>query len=1791
MEDFGVPCKYWDIYASSTCIYWNFEDTTCTFVDYTQGNLPSFYPRCNLIGNEFRCTKYKPRLNKVEPCCILPSLYQLDAIRDCCRVTISDTTIDYSIISSYNKDHCVFHNPDTDAISDGTSLNCSCYTPSILGFTTYSGVCDHLPINYALLNNRVSFGRCYWWRNEDYFYKLDKNQLTDCGFYTIIFPEFKCTHSDSEYTQKFKTLNIDTSEEEDFIIYPCNGAKAECKYYNGYVVCANNDFTALSDIKLQSGEKVNAYSIFEVRYNSLRNRWTSDFFYTYFINPEIFTFGGDRPDVIYLNNEIVDFKIDSFRVYISNFDTFKLENESTLLTKGNASDGIVADYPTLITELEESPCLPIIYSTFYNKTSSSQEFDYIFEVSREKDKYIKLLGDNPKINTKVVAINLSLLDIGYPAELVDYSSLFFLKKDLPDTEEARLYYDNVFNKLQKFLFLLTFFYSDKVFNNLNKDIWASYFDIDVETRFGENIIVVISYNDTYFEYDSIKITKLFCGALLAQTSFTCYNSHNQYSYLPYFDLRFHLKTLSVKAEVNFLSVCGDGLQAQPIGWYLDTCYHNEKPPTYTPSVESYTLGYNLYKITVYKNISIATNALNFLGNSGLILLNIPDEFKLLHSLIRPLELEGLSLVGVTLFGEEKTIDYMTKYVGLTSMENNAIVIAPKDYASFTTLYKANIFIKKVIIYEKYSDTDQLNTKPYASYEEIDDAFITFYPLNKPPKPNRDAVKKINQEVEWQGTKFIFSNLERAPIILSVPFKSTLTGYIKGQIKTDIVSWVKQPYCSSVEIKYFWSATYDWHIIKPNGYCNVVQASKIYYRTDIQGSAPPCGDHTYYPPPSCHIDYWMWYPYVSCKDFAKYEQTSLAIQGGGDLGVMELWECTAEDYEDDETEPGQVPKKCYDHWEHNRFDMRMLGPEDNLGRVLFTHLSFNDCSCDYTFINGTRTSDAWFSGTARMVTHLEGENLYNMQQCSSENMPPFGDTYRDQLISFRSEGNFNYYYNQTIGDTIFSFLGDKWMPVPQNYALTSLDFAAEDYQYKKYFNEDNISSYINQLGILLGTNVDSHNLDEVFVEESLRYNDVFYDHHTIAGITYPQSVPEYNKKTLEGLKRVNGYVTYKPLNVASPNAALPHESIMHAWRQEWKSLEVIIEQDRTELFEESFLNDTLDELIYDYLPFLDINYPEYGYDYRLREGRRVPTEGLHTISFRIGVLENEEEQTKLYYYAFYLDEGPALLYDSDFNIVEDPSDVPDGIVFSDITNIEEDIHYYKLCSGIDWLNGVYTLSMPNNIAEYKAGRVLYEKKESKDSTEELEELARKERRTIGYFNNMGEEKEYFFNRGLAIHIKRDLLDTGIPKQVFVIDDYLVNLNLPTDDPESMFSSMDNLIDIPGSIPLDLLYKQASLLTSLTILITFKLPKLIEYLNLSFNYGKFTDALGFDKWFAIPNIRLYFGINGQDVEKEYIMQTFSEDTLDFTIKDFQLRHKLTFEEAKYGISYVKLVLSIDPIYIRNLNNYYEENNKSNYLGEFIHLIGFSLRESIYMDVDVKLNTYERLFKVSKGSCGNFPVQGTDIYRTLHRHPEEISTLVQVDTRYGISGAALVTKHKLKTISKFYSRSLSEIKDEFVIVEGDYLELENKQKELYDKTSQLISGIIVYDSCLKDVLGNFFKRVGVTRVPEWSFTLRNNDTGTLIPVEAKSLFYPGGHLWEWYVFPPYETIVCGEGTIEYRYVRANQSGEFYNTAGILTRYYNIFKNQYIVKDPDYFGADHYYIAHNKYEEEQPTEEEDEE
>ncbi len=1681
-DDFQYKCRYW-VREPQRCSKWDIQKICCT--DPTA----RFYPYCNLLGTQFRCNKYDGDPFDLNYMCVRPDPSRTVPNRkvDSARwvnLPILDSKGEVIQPGNYDPISC-YNNGECDGY--GTCVTCSGFMPFGMAFsnlqpdderaslgydlteiTTTSGLVFRLPLDFVVYNLRAKLGRCYWWNSNSADFTVNSSGV-------IQKPRYMCTNSDEEI-YRFNDFYYD--KELNMYIAPCNGAKPECPHYTG--IC----WKYCVDKYMRYGDYVSAEQILELRYYLRKDRWTKDTYYASFYEGDIYAWDG------VLEGSSDDIKIPSHRVYFVDFDSFDITSDKVVLSAGTPAEGTGVRFPTLVRALKSASLQPIIRNVFdnlqsnetdasqndkanalqNNKANTSQTNGNVFEVSDINHKYITIFGDQFYYDSDTYAFNLNDPELEIPSHIKDflltYDSLSEAKASLIET------FEDLYDDYRKYIEFLIRSSPEHILKSTIGDKWNMFY-IDALSFFGDNTIVVVNNGSKEWEFDKISFKKVYVGGVIGQTKFNIEGS-GVVNYLPAYENSF-MADLNKNGEVKFKFFYltsqenTKGPKNPVVYTYLDGVKKRLNPSLSDPL--SYTLwkmNYKLYKRKVMSDLELTSKEVRFFGNAGYALVILPDEDKVLTDVIKPWDIEDIKLC-YEKDDEEIQVDMEVVDKCNDKLEINQCIIKPKDITKFSSVCEDTtvLKIKSVYIYERRTATESI-AEP--GYEEVREDFVS----------ENDHIEygttKITKEDDFYSVKQ-FSDM---PIVPAVVFRGN-TGRIKGQVKTKLVLWVRQPYCRDVEIYYSWTANYSYYKLLPEYVKYGKTGIQMHIELVTRSYTPPCGDHDL---SFFNLKGPMWYPYDACDRYDKYTINNNIVY---DTGIMEVF------YEKDSSKV-----------KHGKHDIRMLGPADNFGEICGIHSTLWMCYEDWSYCNLEKKGDNIFSGYARYrggLTYFD--KLKALQPYGS--LPKFGNVYRDFLRSVRALDNIDYY----VWTGTKYIRKSKWVPMTEAYSIMDVNRATFEYPYLMYISNDfynDKSMYIDQLGLLQALQIEGIDINEELVVDDnrkvirFRFEDIFRP-HWISGIYYPYPKKLYLKGT--NLLPVISWYTYKN-NPIGDNT----KSIQWAWRERWKDLErtkirIDFNESKFRVIKGHYINITgsvIEELLCAYYVklkdrnegrhlFLDVTYPPYKYDFMVKEHRLVCDEGKHEVRLYAPKISSDlsyDESDELIAWKLQLNDGPIRCFNINGEWV-------DQTTTSGACQSTREL--YKTCTKDPWVS---------EVSLFDTGYT---------STTPVDE------RTIITYNDVGDEIKKYYQRGLNVKIYKDRLDY-LPYKLKLLDPEFYELKL-SDKPSfgenqwSFTEFMDNFY--PGVYDLNADYNCELDNISITLYnskgisigataITFKVGAREGVYPKTKKRPIFSGDL-----YHVPAIDIYISDDDNNYELVYSdsMLLYGKDDELSEVNIFY-EFSLDIKKKVHGSKYVKLVFRLNPTQdeldqIKDLHKYYKSLYVTNHV--FIKYLYFYYIE--FVDAVDNIVTYERKYAISIGKHGDFPPHGYESTGSLlYKLPSDSSTVYQMDSIYGVVGIPGFSG-ACKTMNKLRGRIMEKCHHDKEPITGprDPHYYETLQKKIHDDIINKGNTTFTMKSCQPPFLYTTLMDLH-TSFPMWECEFTNTYVRPLAPIVPYGTYSPCGH-----------------------------------------------------------------------------------
>jgi len=1745
-------CQYWRTDEPGICPHWDETIPACTL------DGADYYPQCNMLGTKFKCSKYAG--TGTTSMCVRPDPDRTVGDRKTGNSWVVFPKVDdtgqiieagnFDAISKYNEGRCD---------EAGTAFECTGYAPYHLGFsalqpddkdgskgidadgefTSISGFDLRLPLGFEIYNRRALLGRCYWWKaaHEDFTVPTYISGAVSPTVVNTV--TFRCTNPD-EITTNYNDFKLDN--QLGMYRAPCNGCKPECPRYAG--VC----WQYCTDEKMQHGDKVLAEQILEIRYHIKRERWDAAKYEESFQYPDIQAWKGT---IQYSTDSIGNIKylIPSRRAYISNFEDFTVSTNDAMLTEGLQADDGREKYPDLVEELRDVILTPLIKNIF-----ETVDDENVFEVTNLSHETVPIFGDIFYYNAETYGINLKDPDLNLPSQVVEIFRTFDSMEEAKANLEVS--FDDIYQDLECTLEFLLLAMPEKIpASTFGKD--QNLFYVEMPTFFGDNEIIILNKGSGRWEFDKISFKKIFCGGVVGQTSFSLVGK-GEVNYLPDYasDLAAYDNNNGVIGFSFFPLVSATHGDASVLNYvYNDSVRKRLAPnPSYPPSHDTYDMSYKLYKTKAFEDAKILdVSHMRFFGNSGYVLVTILDENKVLSRAIKPWEVSNDIYLNYP-SGERTKMEVFDE--SNDHLEPNQIILRPESVDDFRAPCVGSfITLNKIFIYEKRS-FDQLPSLTF-EYEVVRETFIG----ENDNIVYRDAEINETGNNNYQIKKFGTESLTMAAVFRGV------TGRLKGQTKTKMITWIRQPYCRDVEIGYGWTKGYTKSTLLPEYNCYGPTGVRVDVNTHYKTYSPMCGDHdlsfnTGTGP--------MWYPYDDCEDTVNYGITGNLTEQ--DTSLMEIF---GEDW------PADPP--------HGSHDMRMLGPADNYGYTCDTHAQLWACTCDWSFCNLEKKTENIFAGGARYRGGLDYQaKLRALQNYGT--LPKFGNVYRDFLRSFRSLDNIDYYYWNG-----YNFVRKrKWVPMAEFYTSADITRSAQDFPYLLYCSSDYYddgAGFVHPMGMMLALN----KIEGVDIEEKvdvdgagdpIRYHfeDIFKTHSSLAGLYYPYPKTLYSRLVGGILTPIITWYTYKDY----PGAASGDVSIQWAWQEVWKDIErgsVDLENLDCSSYDDlpccSISNRLGKECLFsipylaggcDSIPegkhlFLNVEYPEYKYDYKIGEHRLVLEEGEYDITITPPTFTVASGDAGLKIDEFFwaeFDSGPYRAFDVDGNWVGASGVGPNG-------GTENEYHeLYNICTVAPWATEL-TLFGPGY-------------------TDKTITQAVTDDRVIITYDSIGDELKEYYQRGLNISFNTARMDYLAQKETLLeYETYdMVFSTRPTcmdlDDPNP-FAALDPGDPYPGVYNLDIDYCMGDVGAETTIAMDFVIRResddvskdsgigAISRVECEFSYGAFGNIL-----YHIPAVEIV--VDGVKYECTTMSISDDSDSLDtkrcsyswsvpsqdiFDAKKAEADIRKTMMEDNSDIEITNTVMIT--FRISPTDEELDAGIGDDYLSytNIINIKNIYLYHANFVESVETINVYERKYNISYGKHGDVPPHGRDTTGSL-LYPTALdkSTVYQYDTlagMVGLSGSA----GELQTMNKVRGRIMKECHADKEPIEGskNLYKWEAKQKEIHDAVA-VDSGNtdFVLTANAPPAMEDRLNEIGMS-FPRWTCSFSNTMVRPLKAVVQYSTYSPCGHLFSWDFEHMYRFYACGghgrlygrsvQDVFDYKYSRVCGPGGVSHSVDALEAYYN--------------------------------------
>ncbi len=1208
-------CQYW--VKEVQCVHWNLDSSVCSFEstdEYEEFKvLPDLYKTCNFLGTATNCSHFDPGENSKEYRCILPDPSRhVGNYKTSSKYAIyvsdpegGDPVLDTSAITGYTDNglSCEVTGPD-----GGTNKTCSGYSPYHIGFgkilptktTTKEEpkFLFRLPLNYALLNLRSTISTCYWWQGPVHIFKIEKlteEETPNKSLNSVVTGSTLFKYPKVSTPAGCSRLDTDDYVTHAYDNYACNGSNSNCDHYTG--VCWKN---AIND-KIESGDKVLAEQILELRYYIKEHEWTYELYNVFgFKNLKINTFVGIED---YRIGDSVDYNIikvgllfDQGKLAFSKVRDILTEGTEVITDDGTIgrSEATALNFPTLVQDIGMFIMSPLIINNFFQDDANNN----IYETNKSTSCNILIIGNQHTYVYDTICINLSKLKdepdfYRFIERFEDINLLYANYINVPAGEADSVFsskFHLIQEELDKEITRIRLYDSESVSNNtLSNESKGFIFNVD--TVYGKNNIVVLSkykFNDEFiWSYSNIVVCTTFVSGFLHQNEYniTEGSSSTGANFVDrLYDYRRSLFRYDRKVRYSFISFTDKTLVYSTTN---GNTYNDFKANDLIEAGVVYTGN----KLQRYRNTFdyVEPEFLYPIGPSGYVLVEFEDEYNFITEIYGDIKIKDDVINSLYLeFINDSVPNVQCRMLvvkqGLADgLQSNQFIIKPVDMEDYKTIcdYKVKLYVGEVLIPVR-SNPDNPPPSIVGGWLLEDD-------------PSESSMSLVSSgTVTENGTSYIIEDFN-CSLIMAVGVIG-ISGRQISLIKIKLAIWIKLPMCPDVEMQYKWTASYQNYQNFPQCTCCGPYTRKKISGNSSRAFSAACGDHEVSPTSGIGK---MWFPYVQCENFSYYLKVSNQIYGGLTT-VVELYK-----------------EKDGDDRVNGSWNLRMEGPQENDYYTGFYCCSICPCSCQVTTFNVNRVGESHFSGMCRYRGEVGlGTLKYWLE--TGGGLPRFGNTLRPQFISYRSTDYVQYiYYNYETEkyETLW-----KWMP--SNMSFSDVDYLnTNDQVYSEFCNTDVLP--INALGTILMTNLEGKGVVETIQENRYRFDEVFEVYLEDALMAYPKALNSNNNNPVLQYKSIGS----RPIQWA------------------WRDIPIKIKRSYTPEGE-----DLLDVL----LGFLDIYLTPYEFDMHNMEHRLTCSEGVHYVYFTAPLLD---ESTGEYEFGIYptlqLDGGLVRCFS--WNKVLDPID--------------------------------------------------------------------------------------------------------------------------------------------------------------------------------------------------------------------------------------------------------------------------------------------------------------------------------------------------------------------------------------------------------------------------------------------------------------------------------------------------------------------------------------------------------
>ncbi|RLD65436.1 MAG: hypothetical protein DRI84_06810, partial [Bacteroidetes bacterium] len=988
---------------------------------------------------------------------------------------------------------------------------------------------------------------------------------------------------------------------------------------------------------------------------------------------------------------------------------------------------------------------------------------------------------------------------------------------------------------------------------------------------------------------------------------------------------------------------------------------------------------------------------------------------------------------------------------------NQLLIKPKNIEDFSSLCDVSINLKNLTYWEKRSFDQEVIPGKGLIEEDM--------------YPNTTNSFDVG---EFDGNAYNFTLKNFKFVMAPSVVMADSQGRPFAQSRTKPLGAVKQVGCPDIEIRYIWQGAYTLYQNIPVCKCCGAWFEEWRSSKNLFNMDPPCGDH--FECVSCYPAA-VWWPYNRCMAYKSYSQVS--AHDNYDLSMIGL-------FKEKDGDGGFI---------HGAHDIRMLGPHDAYAHGGLFCNPLKPCSCERETFNHYREGDSYFVGFGKVRAAASDTQVAIWRGTGSDPIMQFGNEVRSVLRSYRTLDQAPYIAINPRTNMPYT----EWKLMPATQMFSRADITADVDEMWDYFASSEGPNVVNPLGFLLATSFDDLEVnEEVDYMNRFRFDDIIACNNSF-DLGYPKTVGDY--VVVYGDSIVSPWYEFKAYPVGGET-----QQVQWAWQEVWKKLERNFSVEDGVSFAEfvsaymkkgtsgkikgTYLEDGNGK-IFGMHQTLDLNHPEYEYDWQNREYRLTMDEGESILKF--SAPEEKDEYTGEYkgYASFQLNSGPRrginwagewlTSSNADGELGSEPLGSFNVILYEKCIGVptDDDADDENFKKG--WSDAVHLFDTGYN--------------------DQLTSTAEDDERMILTVDAFGNRIKTYFQRGLSVELFENKLGR-LPLQMSIVTQIeqlaefreVVGSYFPTQEIGFKFEEIKRTV---GRVSMTFKFGSEVITPEIpTGLNSPPIPATYSFFNMpqiNVYAADFGTMAGATLLYSSNGMELYEGTVGKGIEIR---------TVDF---EWENTWKYIGSGKKGVLLEFRVIPSAQEIAEATLRSDVGDRFITGF--PMVHVTGADVWDEKLVDAIENLLPWERKYYVSYGDSADCPPQGRGTASVLDKLADNNSTCWQKDSKDGVSGVEN-SKGDMSFVSKVRGRIVFDAYEDEHELTGSIAEMENLQKKLYDQAAEKAVANTNMTGILPPGLKQLLADNGVRFNGPGRVTLKNSLITTLAEINQFPKMQGGGH-----------------------------------------------------------------------------------